>query len=83
MKKRVEKPLKFAAAFMFMGSSVVIGAMALAGKIKMDSSMEYSKTLRTFIYTLSSKIQNPFIDILLLLAIVVFIVVAIKQSKKA
>lgn len=82
VKKKVEKPLKYLAAFMFMGSSVLIGAMALAGKINMDTSMEYSKYLRTFIYTLSSKIQNPFIDILLLIAIVVFIILAVKQSRK-
>ncbi|OGG08670.1 hypothetical protein A2154_04845 [Candidatus Gottesmanbacteria bacterium RBG_16_43_7] len=82
VKKNVEKPLKILAAGTFMISSVIISVLALAGKIKMDSSMEYSKTIRTFIYTLSSKIQNPFLDILLLVAIVLFIIIALKQSNK-
>lgn len=82
VKKSVEKPLKYLAAFMFMGSAVVIGAMALAGKINMDTSMEYSKYLRMFIYTVSSRIQNPILDILLLLAMIIVVYIAMKQSRK-
>lgn len=82
VKKSIEKPLKYLAAFTFIGSSVIIGAMAIAGKIEMKSSMEYSNSLRTFIYELSSKIQNPLIDILFLIVVIVFIFVAVKQSRK-
>ena len=82
VKKKVEKPLKILAAFIFMISSAVISVLALTGRITMDSSMEYSKTLRIFIYTLSSRIQNPFIDILLVVGIIAFVVFAIKQIKK-
>lgn len=80
VKKKVEKPLKYLAAFMFIGSSLIIGTMALAGKIKMDTSMEYSKILRTFIYTLSSRIENPLVDILIIGSIIIFFVYAIRQG---
>lgn len=81
-KKKVEKPLKILASLIFMISSVLITFLALTNRIQMDSSMEYGKTLRTLIYTLSTRIQNPIIDIALLVGIIVFVIIAIKQAKK-
>ncbi len=82
VKKKVEKPLKIVAAFTFMISSVVISILALTGRIKMDSSMEYGKVLRTFIYTISSYVQSPILDVVLVLGVVIFIVFAVKQANK-
>lgn len=82
VKKTLDKPLKILASATFMVSSVVITFLALTNRIQMDSSMEYGKTLRIFIYDLSTKLQNPIFDILILITIVLFIVFAIKQAKK-
>jgi len=82
VKKKVEKPLKIIAAWTFMISAVSISFLALTNRIQMDASMEYGKTLRTFIYTLSGKLQNPFFDVLIVIAAILFIIFAIKQSKK-
>ncbi len=82
VKKRLEKPLKILAAATFMISAVVISILALTGRIQMDSSMEYGNNLRMLIYTLSSRLQNPFIDLLLVVGIVIFILMAIRQARK-
>lgn len=82
VKKKVEKPLKIFAAFIFMISSIVISVLAFTGRIKMDASMEYSKVLRTFIYTISSYVQSPILDRVLVLGIIIFLVYAIKQGNK-
>ncbi len=82
MKKKVEKPLKILASATFMISSVIITFMALTNRIQMDSSMEYGITLRTFIYNLSGRFQNPIFDILIVIGAILFIVFAVKQSKK-
>lgn len=82
VKKKLDKPLKILASVTFMVSAVVISVLALTGRIQMDSSMEYGKTLRTLIYTLSSRIQNPYIDILLIVSIIIFVFVAVRQSLK-
>jgi len=82
VKKRMEKPLKILAAFTFIISSVVISIMALTGRITMNSSMEYSTVLRTFIYTLSTRIQSPILDVVLVLGITAFVILAIKQVNK-
>lgn len=80
-KKKIEKPLKILASATFMISAALISFMALTNRIQMDSSMEYGNTLRTFIYDLSGKFQNPFLDILIVIAALLFIVFAIKQAK--
>jgi len=82
MKKRVEKPLKILASATFMISSMIITFMALTNRIQMDSSMEYGKTLRTFIYDLSSRFQSPVFDVLIIIAAILFIIFAVKQAKK-
>ncbi len=82
MKKKVEKPLKVLASATFMIAAVIIAFMALTNRIQMDSSMEYGVTLRTFIYDLSGRFQNPLFDILIVIGAILFIVFAIKQAKK-
>lgn len=82
MKKKVEKPLKILASATFMISSLIITFMALTNRIQMDSSMEYGITLRTFIYNLSGRFQNPIFDVLIVIGAILFIVFAVKQSKK-
>lgn len=82
IKTRTEKPLKFAAAMLFMVSSVMISLMALAGKIKMDENQAYSQSLRWFIYNLSAKLQNPVIDILFLIGLFFLIRMMIKTAKQ-
>jgi hypothetical protein len=74
LKKRIEKPLKVVASLIFMLSAGVISYMALTNRIQMDSSMEYGKTLRTFIYDISSRMQYPIIDLALIVGIIVFFV---------
>lgn len=81
VKSRVEKPLKIVAALTFMGSSIAIATLALTGKIQMDSNMEYGGWLRTFIYEVSKRITNPFLDLLILLIIAVFVKILIKEVK--
>lgn len=81
-RKNVEKPLKIIAASLFMISSVVITSMALTGRIIMDTGEEFSKSLRIFIYTVSERIQNPFLDILIIVGILIFFMYAIKGGEK-
>lgn len=83
VKKRFEKPLKILASAMFMISAVIIAFLALTNRIQMDSSMEYGNSLRIFIYDLSHKLSSPIFDILIILGAVLFIVFAIKQSRKS
>lgn len=82
IKKNVEKPLKILASATFMISSIIIATLALTGRIQMDSSMEYSRWLRLFIYNLSARFQNPMFDVLLILGIIIFLVFAVKQANK-
>jgi cytochrome c biogenesis protein CcdA len=82
VKKTIEKPLKMLASITFMASSVMIAFLALTGKIQMDSSMEYGKTLRTLIYNLSVRFQSPLFDAAILIGIVVFLYVAIRSARR-
>lgn len=81
MKQKVEKPLKIIAAITFMLSAVGIAILALTGKIEMDSNMAYGAKIQGFIFTLSSKLQNPLLDILVLLVIIICIFIFIKEAK--
>ena len=81
IKKRADKPLKILASMTFMVSSVIIAYMALSGKIIMESNMEYGDSLKNFIFNLSSKLQNPFIDFLVLIAVILFFMVLLKEAK--
>lgn len=82
LKSKLEKPLKYLASFMFMVSAAIISYLALTDRIQMDSSMEYSNNLHIFIYDLSNRLTSPLFDILIILGAFLFIVFAIKQSRK-
>lgn len=80
VKKRVEKPLKILSAATFMISAVVIAYLALTDRIKMEQNMAYGISLRTFIYEVSSRLQNPILDILVLVAIILFIKILLTEA---
>ncbi|MEK7543946.1 MAG: cytochrome c biogenesis protein CcdA [Patescibacteria group bacterium] len=82
LKKRVEKPLKIVASFIFMLSAIIISYMTITNRIQMDSSMEYGRWLRMFIYNLSARFQNPGFDILIIVLIITFIIIAIRQARR-
>ncbi len=79
-KQRVEKPLKILASFTFMISSIIIAYMALTDRIKMDSNMEYGRGLRNFIFDISGKLQNPILDILVLVGIILLFKIILKEA---
>ena len=81
IKTKTEKPLKILAAFTFMISAVIIAYMALTGKIIMEENMAYGGWLRTFIYDVSSSLQNPILDILVLLGIIILFKIIFKETK--
>lgn len=81
VKSKIERPLKILAAFTFMGSAIVISYLAVTGKIVMDDNMEYGVWLRTFIFNVSAYLQNPFLDILTLIAIVLFIRIMLGEAR--
>jgi len=63
-------------------SAVVIASLALAGKIEMDRNMAYGEELRRFIFNLSGRLTNPFIDLLLIVLLVIFIKIMIKEARR-
>lgn len=81
IKSKTEKPLKILASFTFMVSSIIIAYMALTGKIQMDANSQYSRELRNFIFDLSGKLQNPFLDILMLIGIVVLFKIMLREAR--
>lgn len=83
IKKKADKPLKILASLTFMISGVVIAFLALTGKIQMDTNMEYGDSLRNFIFNLSSRLENPFLDLLVLFIIILFIRLFIKEVNNA
>lgn len=80
MKKNIERPLKIASSLMFMISSIAIAILAISGKIQMDSNDAYAKSLRMFILNLSSKINNPILDIIILLGIIFLLKIIIQEA---
>lgn len=80
VKSRVEKPLKIIAAILFMGSSILIAYLALTGKIVMEQNMQYGTFLRQFIFTLSSYISNPILDIAVFTLIMILFALLLKKS---
>lgn len=71
MKKTVEKPLKYLASATFMISAGIIAYLALTNSINMEQNQMYGTFIRTFVYDLSSKLKNPILDILVLIAIII------------
>lgn len=80
-KKNVEKPLKILASLTFIVSAILIAYLALTGKIQMEQNMEYGGWLRSFIFFLSAKLQNPVLDILVLLVIILLFKIIIKEAR--
>lgn len=81
IKTRFEKPLKIIASFTFMVSAIGIAILALTGKIQVDKNMEYGGWLRTFIFNVSGRFQNPIFDVLTLVGIIVLFALMIRQVK--
>lgn len=81
VKSRVEKPLKILAAATFMISSVVIATLALSGQIKMEQNMAYGQSLRMFIFDVSGRLQNPVLDILILILIIILVKIMFKEAQ--
>ncbi|OGG03835.1 hypothetical protein A2W14_04810 [Candidatus Gottesmanbacteria bacterium RBG_16_37_8] len=81
IKKKVDKPLKIIASLTFMVSSVVITILALTGKIQMEQNMAYGDTLRNFIFNISGRLQNPYLDILVLIALILLLRLFIKEIR--
>ncbi|MBI2617772.1 hypothetical protein HYW55_06575 [Candidatus Gottesmanbacteria bacterium] len=81
VKSAIEKPLKIIAAITFMVSAIGIAYLALSGQIEMDSNMAYGASLQQFIYTLSGRLQNPFLDLLIAIALILFITILIKEAR--
>lgn len=71
MKKTIERPLKLLASATFMVSAVIITYLALTDKINMEQNQMYGTFIRQFVYNLSSRLQNPILDILVLIAIII------------
>lgn len=82
IKNKTEKPLKLAASLLFMLSSFIITYMALTDKIKMDENQAYAQNLRIFIFNLSSKLQNPVLDIAVLIGIILLFWIMLKEAKQ-
>ncbi|OIO15335.1 hypothetical protein COV53_05035 [Candidatus Gottesmanbacteria bacterium CG11_big_fil_rev_8_21_14_0_20_37_11] len=80
IKSKTEKPLKIIASITFMVSSLIIAYMALTDKIKMDANMEYGRGLRDFIFDVSGKLQNPILDILVLIGIILLFKIMLKEA---
>lgn len=80
MKRRIDKPLKILSASIFMLSSVIIAYLALAGKISMEQNSDYGQKLRMLIYTISSRLQNPLLDILFIIGIIILTKIMIKAA---
>lgn len=78
VKKNFEKPLKFLAAATFIFSGITIALLDLTGKIEMESNQAYGITLRTFIYEIGKRIQNPFLDITVFGCIIILSLLIIK-----
>lgn len=81
LKRNIEKPLKILASLTFIVSGFVISYLALTGQIQMEANMEYGGRLRMFIYDVSSRLQNPILDILVLAVIFVLFKIMLKVAK--
>lgn len=79
IKSKTEKPLKILASLTFMISAVGIAYLALTGKIIMTENMAYGGWLRTFIFDVSSILQNPLLDILVLIGIILLFKIILKE----
>lgn len=81
LKKTIEKPLKYLSSAVFILTSIIITYLALTDKIQMDKNLEYGTKLRTFIFNMSSQFQSPILDFLVLIGIVIFLIMLIREVK--
>ena len=82
VKKNLEKPLKIAASLTFILSGIIISYLSLTGRIQMEKNMAYGTSLRMFIYEVSSRLKNPFIDVLVLIAIILLFKIMIREAHR-
>lgn len=82
MKKTVEKPLKYLASATFIISAIIITYLALTDRINMEQNQMYGIFIRKFVYDLSSKLQNPILDILVLILIIILARFIWKEATK-
>lgn len=87
IKSKVNKPLKVIASIMFIVSGILIGYFALIGQIVMDEKNEqFAISLRMFMYSLSQKVGNSYIDIgvfiIILIILLIFIRSAVYETKQ-
>ncbi len=81
LKTKLNKPLKVVASIMFITSGILIGYFALIGKIVMDDKNEqFAKSLRIFMYNLSSRFGNSIIDMAIFLIILGVLLIFIKRA---
>lgn len=80
-KKKIQRPLKFLAAAIFVAVGIIIAILALQGRIQMEGSEGYSQFVRNLIYSLSSFFARPLTDIAVLLIIVALLVLFFKEVK--
>ncbi len=82
IKRGLEKPLKIIASLTFIASSFVIAFLALTNRIQMDKNETYGLILRNFIFNLSGRLQNPLIDILFIVGLILLIKVTIGEIRQ-
>ena len=81
LKKKVGKPLIIIAGFTFITSGILIAYFALSGKLVMNSETDmYGQNIRTFMYSLTDRFGNSFIDVGIFLLILTVLIVFIKRA---
>lgn len=82
VKRGLEKPLKILASLTFIVSSFIIVFLALTNRLQMDENETYGLMLRNFIFNLSGRLQNPLIDILFIIGLILLIKVTIGEIRQ-
>lgn len=80
-KKKIQQPLKFLAAVIFVLAGIIIAILALQDRIQMGGNEGYSSLVRNLIYTLSSSIARPWSDILVLIIIIILAALFVREAR--
>lgn len=81
IKAKVNKPLKILAALIFIISGFLIAYFTLIGKIVMsDKNAVFANSLRTLIYSLSSRFGGSVVDVIVLLVILLTLIIFIRKA---
>lgn len=81
IKSKINKPLKVIAAATFILSGVLIGYLALIGKIVMSQENEaFAQNLRMIIYDISGRLDNSVVDIALFFLIFIILIFFIRKA---